>query len=141
MAATYLGIDPEALRRLFSFFDDYRDAITNFRISTKPLPLNTEIIEILKTNRVTTIELGIPTFNDQILETLNRKHTANDLRLSLTRLTAEGFQIALQVMVGLPDETMEDIRDTTENIIRLNPSYIRIYPARVLKGDTPWPYV
>lgn len=127
------GIEPKALRRLFSCFEDYRDNITNFRISTKPVPLDRETIEVLKENRVATIELGIPSFNDRILETLNRRHTAGDLRLTFSRLTAEGFQIALQTMVGLPGETMEDIKETAENIIRLTPCYIRIYPLVFLK--------
>ena len=77
------NIKPEALRRLFSYFDNYRAVIKNFRISTKPVPLDDEVIAILIENRVTTVELGIPSFNDHILELLNRKHTAADLEQSL----------------------------------------------------------
>jgi len=130
------NIKPEALRRLFSYFDNYRAVIKNFRISTKPVPLDDEVIAILIENRVTTIELGIPSFNDQILDFLNRGHTAADLENAFRVLTGEGFQVALQVMVGLPHETMGDIREIVKNIIRLQPSYIRIYPLVFLK-DTP----
>jgi len=128
------GLKPESVQRLFSQFDEHKSAITSFRISTKPLPLNNEIIAILKKNRVTTIELGIPTFNDRILEFLNRKHTAADLKNAFGLLTGEGFQVALQVMVGLPHETRDDIKDTARNIINLKPSYIRIYPLAFIKG-------
>jgi histone acetyltransferase (RNA polymerase elongator complex component) len=128
------GIEPEALRRLFSCFDNHQTAITNFRISTKPVPLNPEVMGILKENRVTTIELGIPSFNDHILEFLNRKHTSADLNKAFKLLTGEGFQVALQVMVGLPHETMEDIRETVANIISLKPFYIRIYPLAFING-------
>jgi histone acetyltransferase (RNA polymerase elongator complex component) len=92
------GLKPEAAKRLFSFFERHQSEITNFRISTKPIPLDREIINILKENRVTTIELGIPTFNDQILELLNRGHTAADLINAFNTLTGEGFQVALQVL-------------------------------------------
>jgi len=128
------GVKPEALRRLFSYFNNHQAAITNFRISTKPVPLDPEVIEILKKNRVTTIELGIPSFNDPILEFLNRRHTAADLENAFRALTGEGFQVALQVMVGLPHEAMGDIRETVANIISLKPAYIRIYPLVFLKG-------
>jgi histone acetyltransferase (RNA polymerase elongator complex component) len=128
------GLNPEALKRLFSYFDSHQAAITNFRISTKPVPLNDKIIGILKENRVTTIELGIPTFNDQILELLNRKHTGADLKKAFKVLTKEGFQVAVQVMVGLPHETMGDIRETVANIISLKPAYIRIYPLAFING-------
>lgn len=128
------GIEPEALYRLFSYFNEYRDKITNFRISTKPVPLNDDIVAILKSNNVTVIELGIPTFNNHILKNLNRKHTGEDLGKAFHRLTQEGFHVALQVMVGLPYETRDDIKETVSNVIRLNPSYIRIYPLAFIEG-------
>jgi len=128
------GLDPGYLKRLFGHFDDYRDKITNFRISTKPVPLKEELIDILKEQRVTVIELGIPSFNNHILGMLNRKHTAEELSLAFHVLKEKGFQVALQFMVGLPDETFDDIREIVENMAGLNPHYIRIYPLAVLKG-------
>jgi histone acetyltransferase (RNA polymerase elongator complex component) len=128
------GLDADSLRRLFAFFEPFRDRILSFRISTKPIPLDEEIIGILKDNGVKVIELGIPSFNDDILRAINRRHTAEDLRASFQRLKEEGFTLALQVMVGLPGETMKDIAETTENLIALNPDYVRIYPLAVLKG-------
>ncbi len=126
------GMKSDQLRQLFSRFEEYRDRIANFRISTKPVPLNDEVIEILKTNHVTVIELGIPTFNDKILLKLNRRHNAKDLISSYEALIKEGFQVALQFMVGLPKETMNDIRVTVHTMTRLRPHYIRIYPLVVL---------
>jgi histone acetyltransferase (RNA polymerase elongator complex component) len=128
------GLRPDGLRRLFSFFDNYQASISNFRVSTKPVPLNNEVIAILKENRVTTIELGIPSFNDQILELLNRKHTATDLENTFKVVTGHGFQVALQVMVGLPRETLADIKKSAASILRLKPSYIRIYPLAFING-------
>lgn len=130
------GLKPEAVKRLFSYFDSYTSVITNFRISTKPVPLDHETITILKENRVTAIELGIPSFNNKILKFLNRRHTAADLKNSFSILKGEGFQVALQVMVGLPFETMDDIRETAISIINLKPAYIRIYPLTFI-GGTP----
>jgi histone acetyltransferase (RNA polymerase elongator complex component) len=127
------GTNPYQLQKLFSYFEAYMDRITNFRISTKPVPLKKEIIDILKVNRVTVIELGIPTFNNKILSQLNRRHTAQDLSSTHTALVKEGFQVALQFMVGLPDETMSDIQTTVQNMIRLKPHYIRIYPLIILE--------
>ncbi len=128
------GIKPDQLRQIFSFFEEFRDRITNFRISTKPIPLNNEIIDILRTNRVTVIELGIPTFNNRILSLLNRQHSAEDLIATYKALTKESFNVALQFMAGLPDETMVDIQNTVRHMIDIKPDYIRIYPLVVLKA-------
>ncbi len=42
--------------------------------------------------------------------------------------------MALQVMAGLPGETMADIVETARNVAGLAPCYIRVYPLVVLKG-------
>jgi histone acetyltransferase (RNA polymerase elongator complex component) len=130
------GLSPDVLKRLFGYFDDYQEKIANFRISTKPAPLNKALIDILKEQRVTVVELGIPSFNNNILRSLNRKHTAEDLSLAFYTLKDKGFQVALQFMVGLPDETFNDIRETVANMALLKPYYVRIYPLAVLK-ETP----
>jgi len=130
------GIKPAELRKLFLRFKPYRDRITNFRISTKPVPLNNEINDILKSNGVSIIELGIPTFNDRILAKLNRRHSAADLIKAFDVLTGEGFNVALQFMTGLPDETMADIEIMVEHMVTLKPYYIRIYPL-VVFANTP----
>lgn len=128
------GIEPPLLEKLFSSFSDYRDRISNFRISTKPVPLDDRVLEILKQNNVTVIELGIPLFNNEILKNLNRDHTVEDFYLTYERLKSMGFNVALQVMVGLPGETFTEIKKSADNIVRLNPHYIRIYPLAIMKG-------
>lgn len=128
------NVEPSTLKMLFKSFESFSERILNFRISTKPVPLNSETIRILKKNRVTVVELGMPVFNDTILKKLNRGHTIEDFYRAFSLLKNEGFHVALQVMVGLPDETMNDIKETTRRIICLSPHYIRIYPLVVLKG-------
>jgi hypothetical protein len=127
------GIEPSILRELFLYFKAYSDLITNFRVSTRPSPLIRETIEILKESKVTIIELGIPSFNDMILKHLKRAHTVDDLYMAYNVLKEEGFDIGLQVMVGLPGERWGDIRQTANEVARLSPHYIRIYPLVVLK--------
>jgi histone acetyltransferase (RNA polymerase elongator complex component) len=128
------GIEPAALRKIFSFFEPYRDRVRGIRLSTKPVPLRDETISLLKENKTDIVELGIPTFNDAILAGLNRAHTGQDLFDAYARLKEESFSLALQFMVGLPGENESDIDDTIRNMVRLKPSYIRIYPLVVLKG-------
>lgn len=130
------NISPSLLKKIFYLFRDYREYIEGFRVSTKPVPLKKEIIEILKENNVKVIELGMPVFNDKILDMLNRGYTVADFYNTYDFLRQEGFHVALQVMVGLPCEDRKEVGNTAENIRKLMPSYIRIYPLVVLK-DTP----
>ena len=128
------GLGPRRLENVFSHFSDYRRKITNFRVSTKPTGLTDETLEIFRANNVTIVEMGIPTFDDDILRALNRHHTIEDVEGACVRLKDAGFAVALQVMTGLPGETRDHVRRTAENIIRLRPDYIRIYPLVVFDG-------
>jgi histone acetyltransferase (RNA polymerase elongator complex component) len=130
------GVNLEELKILFEHFEEYSDLITNFRISTKPTPLNEEILRLLKEKKVTIVELGMPCFNDGILERVNRGHTVEDFYNAFYLLKEKGFRVAIQVMVGLPGETVADVEKTAEEIIRLSPDYIRIYPLVVLKDTS-----
>ncbi len=131
-----LGLDHGSLERLLSKFLPYRDCITGIRMSAKPGYVSSAVIATLKRYGVRTIELGIPCFNDSILAALNRGHTAADLVDTYRRLKDEGFELGLQVMVGLPGETYNDLAETAASIIALAPAFIRIYPLCVIE-DTP----
>ncbi len=128
------GIEPSVLETIFADFSPYRERISSFRISTKPVPLRNEIIRILKDNGVKLIELGMPSFNDEILQKLNRRHTIDEFIASYYALKNEGFDLAIQVMAGLPEEKWSDIKTTSDSIIQLNPGHIRIYPLAVIRG-------
>lgn len=131
-----LGLGHRSLERLLSFFTPYRGKIAGLRISTKPGRVDDHTFQLLKDHGVRTVELGTPTFNDDILERLARDHTAHDSRDSVKRMKEEGFETGMQLMVGLPGETGEDILDLANEVCDLSPAFIRIYPLVVIE-DTP----
>ncbi|MCX7858333.1 MAG: radical SAM protein [Deltaproteobacteria bacterium] len=131
------GLQKEKLKSILEHFEPFLEKIERIRVSAKPARINDELIDIidlLKTYKVQVVELGIPTFNDLILDLLNRGHTVKDLEEIYVYLRREGFKVALQVMVGLPHETDSDIRNTVRYILKLKPDYIRIYPLVIIKG-------
>lgn len=128
-----LGLSLKELARLFSLFDSHRDRITHLRLSTEPIPPGERVIELLKEKNVRVIELGIPAFNDETLRALGRHHTVQDLCDTYDLLSRNGFSVGLQVMVGLPGETTDDVRTTARHLAELRPPFIRIYPLVVLR--------
>jgi histone acetyltransferase (RNA polymerase elongator complex component) len=128
-----LGLGPEELEGLLSLFDPYRRRISHLRISAKPGPVSKETIAVLKEHGVTVVELGIPTVNDAILRALGRGHTARDFFESFRLLVGEGFEVGMQVMVGLPGEAFADLCETVSAVTTLAPCFIRIYPLVVIE--------
>ncbi len=128
-----LGLDRTRLEGLLRLFEPYRDRVAALRISTKPIVPGLAVIGLLKKYGVRTIELGVPTFNDDILAALKRGHTADDVFRAYRILREEGFEVGLQVMVGLPGETPGDVRETARAVTVLAPAFIRVYPLLVLR--------
>jgi histone acetyltransferase (RNA polymerase elongator complex component) len=133
-AGNIFGVEPARLEWIFEALSPVREKIAAFRASTKPVMLREETMALMKRYGVTTIELGIPSFNDEILKALNRGHTVQDLLRAYRVLREVGFAVALQVMVGLPGELAGDLRDMAGYVEALRPAYLRIYPLVILKG-------
>lgn len=128
------GLPADRLAHLFDALEPYQPLIDSIRISTKPVPLNTAVVDILKQADVQVIELGMPCFNDTLLASLNRGYTVEEFYKSYHYLKQAGFTLGLQVMVGLPGETGANIESTLVHLSALRPSLLRIYPLIVLEG-------
>lgn len=104
------------------------------RISTRPDCISKEVLEILKTYSVTSIELGAQSMDDDVLLLNDRGHTAEDVEYASRLIKDYGFEFGLQMMTGLYGDNDEKTLYTAREIVRLKPDTVRIYPTIVLKG-------
>ncbi|MBR4092486.1 MAG: radical SAM protein [Oscillospiraceae bacterium] len=103
------------------------------RISTRPDYIDDEVLSILKKYGVTSIELGAQSMSDKVLEANERGHSAKDVKKASLLIKQYGFELGLQMMVGLYQSTESDDYFTMCEIIALKPDTVRIYPVVVLK--------
>ena len=87
----------------------------------------------LKRYGVTAVELGAQSMDDRVLLLNERGHTAEDVRLASKRIGQFGFELGLQMMVGLYGDTPETVRQTARELISLHPDTVRIYPTVILE--------
>lgn len=106
------------------------------RISTRPDAIDGEILDILKKYRVTSIELGAQSTDDKVLLLNHRGHTRDDIIKASKLIKEKGFSLGLQMMTGLLGDTPEKSLKTAEDIIKLKPDTVRIYPTIVLEGTS-----
>lgn len=104
------------------------------RISTRPDCIDSEVLEILKYYGVTAIELGTQSMNDDILSLNDRGHTSEDVYRACKLIKAYGFEIGLQMMVGLYGSTEKNEYETITKIIGIRPDTVRIYPVVILRN-------
>ena len=107
--------------------------IQGIRLSTRPDYISNEILELLKKYQVTTIELGAQSFDDEVLLKSYRGHTSGQIEKAAGMVLEAGFDLGLQMMIGLPGDTLEKALYTANRIIALKASCTRIYPTVVIK--------
>lgn len=107
--------------------------VDTIRLSTRPDYISKEILDNLKRYNVGVIELGVQSMDMEVLRIAERGHTPNDVINASNLIKEYGFKLGLQMMVGLPfDNNNKDIY-TADEIIKLKPDFVRIYPALVIK--------
>ena len=110
-----------------------KEMVKGIRISTRPDAIDDEILELLKSYGVTSIELGAQSMNDSVLQMNNRGHTSEDVVKASQLIKSYGFELGLQMMTGLYGDCDESAIETAKKIIELEPDTIRIYPTIVLR--------
>lgn len=110
------------------------NGFSGIRISTRPDYISREVLTLLKKYGVTAIELGAQSMCDHVLAANDRGHTAQDVVNACTLIREYGFELGLQVMIGLYKSSWEDEWHTMEQVIALHPDTVRIYPVVILRG-------
>jgi len=107
--------------------------ITGIRLSTRPDYITVEILDRLISYGVTTIELGVQSLVDEILEKSSRGHTSAITYQATKLIRKYPFELIYQLMLGLPGDNQEKAYYTAKKTIQEKPDGVRIYPAVVLK--------
>ncbi len=110
-------------------------AVRTIRLSTRPDYIDRKKIDLLKEKGVGVVELGVQSMDDRVLQASNRGHGAGQSAEAVVLLREAGFQVGVQVMIGLPKQTTLSLLQTARMITELEPSFVRIYPVCVLRGS------
>ena len=133
---SFTGIEVEQQNKLLQAAYDYikEKKVHSIRISTRPDYIDKEILKRLRKYKVKTIELGVQSTNDYILDRCKRGHTFKDVIKASKLIRRFRMKLGHQMMLGLPDSTELDDINTAKDLIKLKPDMVRIYPVLVIKG-------
>ncbi len=135
---SFTAIEREKQEELLGAVQKYikNKKVNSIRISTRPDAIDKDILKMLKKYKVKTIELGVQSMNNYILDRCERGHTVEDVKKASKLIRRNGFILGHQMMVGLPESTVQDEINSAKEIIKLKPKIVRVYPVLVIK-DTP----
>ena len=133
---SFTGIDRTLMLRLLDDAYAYVRAgkVDSIRLSTRPDYISAEILDILKSYGVKSVELGIQSMDDTVLALSARGHTAADSERACKLVKAYGFELVGQMMLGLPGSTEESDVFTAKELVRLHCDACRIYPTVVFEN-------
>ena len=108
--------------------------VSSIRISTRPDALDAAAAAFLHASGVATVELGVQSMDDAVLEQSERGHCAADVEKAVACLKGEGISVGLQLMPGLPGDSGEISVSSLMRVLDLQPDFLRIYPTVVVAG-------
>jgi histone acetyltransferase (RNA polymerase elongator complex component) len=132
---SFTGIPMEQQREYLSEAKSYKDRglIQKIRLSTRPDYIDEEILDHLKRYGADIIELGVQSFDEDVLRLSNRGHSREAVFAASRMIKAYGFELGLQLMIGLPGDTYEKSIRSAEEAATIGPSVARLYPTVIIR--------
>ncbi len=122
------------LRRHFHFAPD-----TEFTLEANPDDITVAKLRLWRDLGVNRLSLGVQSFDEAELVFLQRRHTAQQTRRALELIRAAEFDnLGLDLMYGLPGQSMDTWLQTLETALSFTPEHLSCYQLTVA-GETPAP--
>ncbi|OYW13093.1 MAG: coproporphyrinogen III oxidase, partial [Planctomycetales bacterium 12-60-4] len=99
-----------------------------------PLDLTDDKLRLLREHGVNRISLGVQSFSNAHLRTLERDHTAEDLLALIPRVRQHFENLSIDLIFGVPGQTMEDWQHSLEQAIALGATHISTYGLTFEQG-------
>ncbi len=122
-----------ACREAFAVDED-----AEITLEANPGTLNREQLAGLRAAGINRLSLGSQSFDAELLKTLGRIHTPEEITQALHHARAAGFtSINLDFMFGLPGQTMRHWQETLDQALALHPEHFSLY-SLIIEEGTPF---
>ncbi len=94
----------------------------------RPDSITVEKLQVLRDHNISRISINPQTMKEETLRLIGRAHTVEQIKESFALAREMGFDnINTDLIVGLPEETIDDVRRTMEEIGRLAPENVTVH--------------
>ncbi|MBC8115536.1 MAG: radical SAM family heme chaperone HemW [Candidatus Saccharimonas sp.] len=130
----------EQLRELFRIvFQRFTLAAgAEVSVEANPLDLSDEKIDLLADVGVNRISLGVQSFSPEALTLLERDHSPHDIEDVMARLRRRFENVSLDLIFGVPGQSLDDWRATLRRAISLGPAHVSTYGLTWEQGTAFW---
>lgn len=132
-------LEPEELERLFTKLESSFDltGLKEFTVEAgRADSITAEKLAVLKSHGVTRISVNPQTMKDETLKLIGRQHTVAQVRDAFLLARQAGFtNINMDMILGLPGETKEDVAATIEALKELSPDSLTVHSLAVKRAS------
>lgn len=102
----------------------------------RPDSLDDHKISLMKQYGVTRLSVNPQSMQEKTLKRIGRNHTVKDIINILGKIRHYNFSVInMDIIAGLPGETADDMRETIEQILALEPENITVHTLAIKKGS------
>lgn len=101
--------------------------VEEFTIEVNPEDVTDELLAAYRAMGVNRISMGVQSFDNELLAAINRRHTASDALAAIGKLRDGGWNYSIDLMFGLPGQTMEMWQTDVDRAMKLRPPHISAY--------------
>ncbi len=133
---SFTGLDIDEQSEYLAVAKKHKDKgdIDKIHLSTRPDYIDENILNNLKKYSVDIIELGVQSFDEEVLKLSNRGHNKECIYQSASLIKEYGFELGIQLMIGLPGDTMSKCIYSAKETVKLKPQIARLYPTVVIEN-------
>lgn len=110
--------------------------VKGITIGTRPDCLGEDVLDYLQelnTKTDLTVEVGIESCHDHVLRRINRGHTYAQAEDAIRRTAARGIRLGVHMILGLPEETKQEMLQGAEMISELPIDFVKLHQLQILK--------
>ncbi len=123
-------VQPAEIERLIAHARELFDcsAVGEITLEANPDDLTEEYVKELATTSINRVSLGIQSFDDEVLQMMNRRHTAAEAVEAVHRLKRYGIDnISIDIIFGIAGYGGDVLRNTLKEAIKLDVGHISAY--------------
>ena len=135
---TPTSLSPEDLDTLITKLKNTFDfsTVQEFTVEAgRPDSITREKLEVLKKHGVTRISINPQTMKQETLKIIGRRHTVEDVKDRFHMARELGFDnINMDLIIGLPEEDLDDVRSTMEQVKELGPDSLTVHSLAIKRA-------